>query len=81
MASYHVGNFGSFGGGIPADLDGYTYTTAAEWLAAPVPVECDRYGEPMRSTREERQNVARGLASEARAAIREAERAVAEWRR
>lgn len=32
MAAYHKSNLGSFGGSLVCDLDGYTYTTAAEWL-------------------------------------------------
>lgn len=28
----HVSNLGSHGAGVPADLEGYTYTTASEWL-------------------------------------------------
>lgn len=33
-ASIHVSNFGSYGGNIPTDLDGYTHTTAKGWLDA-----------------------------------------------
>ena len=28
----HVSNLGSHGAGVPTDLQGYTYTTATEWL-------------------------------------------------
>lgn len=36
MASYHVNNFGKFGGNIPRDLQGFTHTTPEEWGAAPM---------------------------------------------
>jgi hypothetical protein len=77
MAKYHVTRFGSFGGGIPTDMDGYTYTTAREWMSANVdwaghkPSRRDPY---FRDWAEER-------ADTARHAIAAAEDAIMEWRR
>jgi hypothetical protein len=34
--TYHKTQFGQFGNSLPVDLDGFTHTTAAEWLAAPL---------------------------------------------
>ena len=31
---FHVSDYGTFGGGIPADMDGYAYTTQAGWMGA-----------------------------------------------
>ena len=69
--SYHHSVYGDYGSRLPRDLDGYVHLTAAGWLAAPV----DTAGEPMTAEQAE------GLAEQARAATREAEAGVAEWRR
>lgn len=69
--SYHHSVYGDYGRDLPRDLDGYVHLTAAGWLAAPV----DTAGEPM--TEEQAEN----LAEQARAATREAEAGIAEWRR
>jgi hypothetical protein len=65
--SFHYTVYGSYGRGLPRDLDGYVHLTAAAWLAAPV----DTAGEPMTPEQAET------LAEQARSATREAEAAVA----
>ncbi len=36
MSAHHKSNLGKFGNSLVVDINGYTYTTAEEWLAAPV---------------------------------------------
>ena len=67
--SYHYTVYGSFGRGLPRDLDGYVHLTAAAWLAAPM----DTAGEPMTEEQAEE------LAGFARAATRAAEEAALNW--
>ena len=69
MSSFHVSNFGSFGGNLPCDLDGYCHLTAEAWLAAPM--------DAMSPIDEEQ---AEELAEEARVAVEAAEAGLAEWR-
>jgi len=66
---YHKSNFGSFSGGLQADIDGYVYTTIAELLSG----NWDSAGGPM--TRD----MARDIARENREAVKAAERDIAEW--
>ena len=65
--SFHYTMYGSCGGGLPRDLDGFVHLTAAGWLAAPM----DGAGEPMTPEQAEE------LAERARAETRYAEAAVA----
>ena len=75
MASYHVSNFGSFGGNIPADEDGFTHTSVQGWLHAPVDWG---YPDPGYAWKKE---WAREAAAKARDEIASAERAIEQWRR
>jgi hypothetical protein len=70
MASFHRHNFGMYGGGIPVDLDGYTHTTAREWLAAPMDTGTDG------ALTDEQ---AEDLAAQAVEAIEVAEMAISAW--
>lgn len=67
--SYHISNLGSYGAGIPTDLDGYVHLTAEDWLRAPM----DTAGGPMDEDQAEE------LASEARRLTEEAQAALAVW--
>lgn len=73
-ASFHVSNFGSFGGSLPRDLDGYCHLTAAAWIAAPM----DFGSEDMDD--EAMQEWAEEIAAESRQAVKDAEAKLAEWR-
>jgi hypothetical protein len=64
--SFHYTVYGSYGRGLPRDLDGYVHLTASAWLAAPV----DTAGEPMTPEQAEE------LAERSRAELRYAEAAV-----
>jgi len=68
---YHYSVYGDHGRDLPRDLDGYVHLTAAGWLAAPM----DTAGQPMTDDQAEE------LAEQARAATREAEAELADWRR
>lgn len=74
MASFHASQFGGFDRSLLVDLHGYTHTTAAEWLAAPV--DWGHSLPPGRYRRDE----AKRLAVESRKRIAKAERAIARWR-
>lgn len=74
MASYHKSNLGSFGGSLLVDMDGYTHTTAAEWLAAPVDMSTED-----RADEEYTQEWAETQAAAAREALESADKAVSEW--
>lgn len=78
MASYHKSNLGSFAGGIVTDLDGYTHTTAEEWMSAPVDgvftdPDTGEYDE------EWHREWAEETAATCREALREAGAAIAKW--
>lgn len=70
MASFHITNYGSFGNGFTADIDGYVYTTTSEVLSG-----CWDEADG-RMTRQKAAEIAR----ENREAMREADAALAEWR-
>lgn len=77
MAAYHKSNLGSFGGSLVCDLDGYTYTTAAEWLTAAnldgmVQSDLDADADYAQSWAEDK-------AAEAVEALEESEAAAKEW--
>ena len=77
MAAYHKSNLGSFGGSLVCDLDGYTYTTAAEWLTVAnldgmVNAELDADEDYADEWAEEK-------AAEAIEALKASESAVEEW--
>ena len=74
---FHASNYGSFSGGIPTDMDGYAYTTQAGWMGANMDWGPDG-GHGSRSYRLER---CKELAAETRAAIKDADKALAEWRK
>lgn len=78
MASYHKSNLGSFGGNLIVDLNGYTHTTAEEWMVAPV--DADFRGEDGEYDEDYHREWAEERAEEARKALDEAEDAVTEWR-
>lgn len=65
--SFHVSNFGAFGGALPRDMDGYCHLTAAGWLAAPMDGEIDA-------------EQAEEMAQAARDAVAAAEAGLDEWR-
>lgn len=75
MASYHHTVFGMYGDHLPVDMDGFTYTTAAEWLAARV----DHGANGQRSVDSLRE-WAHSMAKDSRDAIRVAEKSLEEWR-
>lgn len=61
----HKTNFGRYGSDLPCDLDGYTYTTAPEWLRARID------GTPSREWALEQAARARASLAVARMALRE----------
>lgn len=67
--AFHVSNFGSFGGNIPTDIDGYCYLTAEEWIN-------DANMDAMTELDEESAEELADLAVET---VNEAREAVAEW--
>ena len=73
MASFHKTNLGRFGESLPTDMDGYCHTTIPEWMAAPVDFGFEKL------TRSELRDWAREKASEARAAVKASEEALADW--
>ena len=70
---FHSTNLGKFGTHVPRDLDGYAHTTIAGWLHA-------RMDWGMGSTRSDRLEIARDLAQKTRAAAKEAQAHLDEWR-
>lgn len=77
MAAYHKSNLGSFGGGLVVDLDGYTYTTAEEWLSKATldaAVQAD-----LEADEDYAEEWAEEQADKAIAALARAEAGVAEW--
>lgn len=73
-AKFHVSNYGSFGAGLPRDIDGFCYTTVKGWLSAKMD-----WGHP--SDEADRRWYAAELAAEARAAIRVADRELRKWQK
>lgn len=69
MTSYHVMNFGKFGGNIPRDLQSYTHTTPQEWAKSP-----NDWGPTGRSV-----ELCKELAERSREEIAKAEKALAQW--
>ena len=69
MASFHKSNFGMFGGGFRADMDGYVHTTIRAVMTAPY----DTAGERMP------RDTAREIAAHNRDAIRGANKELADW--
>jgi len=69
MSKHHVSNFGFYGKTMPQDLDGYTYTTAEEWLLT----DDVQFGIT--------EDMAYELASEAREAIETAQMCLDSFRR
>ena len=72
---FHTSNYGSFSRNIPADIDGYAHTTQAGWMGANMD-----WGSPC-PDRAHRLERCKELASEARAAVKDADKALAEWRK
>lgn len=76
MGAIHKSNFGSFGDGLPVDLDGFTHTTTAGWMSARMDgLAWDGYSYV------QRRDACRDMAAKARKAIRDAQREVNAWRR
>ena len=71
--SFHASNYGSLGGGIPTDLEGYAHTTIAGWMSARMDWGTGR------ASRSERLDACRELAARVREAVREADSALARW--
>jgi hypothetical protein len=77
MAAYHKSNLGQFGESLVVDLDGYTYTTAKEWLTKANldgMVQSDLDADP-----EYAQEWANEQAAAAVESLAKSEAAVAEW--
>lgn len=74
-SSFHATNYGSFSGQIPIDLDGYAHTTQAAWMKAPMDWGS---GDVPRSYRLER---CKELAAQTRAAVKQADAALDDWRK
>jgi len=72
--SFHITNYGSFGGSIPRDIDGFAHTTQAGWMRANI----DEGG--MRNTRPVRLAHCKELATRTRDAVKAADRRLAAWR-
>jgi hypothetical protein len=72
---FHKTNFGSFGEGLPCDLDGYVHTTAKGWMTANMDgLAWQGYS---RAAKYER---CKEMAAEAREALKESTAALAKWR-
>lgn len=74
---FKADNYGMFGGSIPTDREGYSYTTQAGWMGANMnwgPVGSGR------GSRAYRLEYCRGLAKQTREAVKAADRALAKWR-
>lgn len=70
--SYHISNLGSFGGGIPTDMDGYVHLTAEGWMEAPMDWAGNKLeGDDLVEWAEERADEAVRLTDEANAAVEE----------
>jgi hypothetical protein len=76
MAAHHKSNLGKFGESLVVDQNGYTYTTAEEWLAAPVDISAED-----RADVEYMQQWATEQAERANAALTAAEADAAKWQR
>lgn len=72
----HISKFGAYQYSIPCDMDGYTHTTIAGWLDAPVD-----HGAGRKPPKSELREWAKDKARESRDAIRAANDAVAAWQR
>ena len=72
----HISNFGKFGESIPCDQDGYTHTTIAGWLDAPVD-----HGAGRKPPKSHLREWAKDKARLSRDAILAANDAVATWQR
>jgi hypothetical protein len=75
---YHISNFGLYGKNIPVDMNGYTYTTAKEWMKSIIDFGTSE--EPSFNEKLENLEWSVGMAQQARLAIKEAEIAIADWR-
>ena len=76
-SGFHTSNYGRFIGGIPTDIDGYAYTTQAGWMSA----RMDWGSDGGRGSRAYRLKRCKELAAETRAAVKAADKALAEWRK
>lgn len=74
---FHTSNYGSFSGNIPTDIDGYAYTTQKGWMQA----RMDWGPDSGRGSRAYRLERCKELAEQTRVAVREANKALAEWRK
>ncbi len=75
-SKFHITNYGNFSTGIPRDIDGYAYTTQKGWMEANMDWGTDG-GRGSRAYRMER---CKELATETRAAVRDADKALDDWR-
>jgi hypothetical protein len=74
VSATHKTNLGDFGRALRCDLDGYTYTTQAEWMRANMDgMTWQGY------TAAQKRAACREMAADARAALASATRAVATW--
>lgn len=74
--SYHKTNLGKFGESLPCDLDGYVHTSAKGWMDARMD------GMTWRGySHAEKYERCKEMAADARAALKESEAALAEWRK
>lgn len=79
MAAYHNSNLGAFGASLIVDLDGYTYTTAHEWLTV---ARLDAVSQQeLQANPEWASEWAEETAAAARKAVDAANAAAADWQR
>lgn len=77
---FHISNLGSFGGGIPTDIDGYVYLTAEGWMGANVDA-ANHFDDPDTGEydAEYHREWAEEKAAQCRDAVKTAEAGVADW--
>ena len=71
LLQFHVSDYGTFGGGIPADMDGVAYTTWQGWMRANLDwADCERRNLSCRLDR------CKKLAAKTRRAVSRADKAI-----